>query len=116
MKCETNFLILQDGLWFVSEHIEHFPRQMVTTVLTPNIVEFSRLCKSALGEEDVLKIKNNSQIQHLAAELSRKMDVTIYMKGEVDLVVTPNGEGEEKDVCMTFKAFFQFQNVRRIQV
>ncbi|CAP27064.1 Protein CBG06820 [Caenorhabditis briggsae] len=86
------FVIDGDGLWFVSEHIEHFPRQMVTTVLTPNIVEFSRLCKSALGEEDVLNVKSSSQLQHLAAELSRKMDVTIYMKGEVDLVVTPNGE------------------------
>lgn len=68
---------------------------MVTTVLTPNFVEFSRLCKSALGEEDVVDIRSHSQLQHLAAELSRKMDVTIYMKGDVDLVVTPNGEGEK---------------------
>lgn len=78
----------------MSEHIEKFPRQMSATVLTPNIVEFSRLCKSALGEEDVLNVRNNSQLQHLAAELSRKMNVTIYLKGEVDLVVTPNGEGK----------------------
>uniref|UniRef100_A0A8R1DQU7 ATP-dependent (S)-NAD(P)H-hydrate dehydratase n=1 Tax=Caenorhabditis japonica TaxID=281687 RepID=A0A8R1DQU7_CAEJA len=86
------FVIDGDGLWFVSEHIEKFPRQMVTTVLTPNFVEFSRLCKAALGEEDVLGIRNHTQLQQLAAELSRKMDVTIYMKGEIDLVVTPNGE------------------------
>uniref|UniRef100_A0A1I7U5P5 ATP-dependent NAD(P)H-hydrate dehydratase n=1 Tax=Caenorhabditis tropicalis TaxID=1561998 RepID=A0A1I7U5P5_9PELO len=99
------FVIDGDGLWFVSEHIEHFPRQMVTTVLTPNIVEFSRLCKSALGEEDVLNVRSHSQLQHLAAELSRKMDVTIYMKGEVDLVVTPNGEGKCDPLTMSTSSF-----------
>ncbi|CAB3401641.1 unnamed protein product [Caenorhabditis bovis] len=86
------FVIDGDALWFVAERVAKFPRGMRSTILTPNFVEFSRLCAAALNENEVIGIKEEEKLQQLAVELSRKLGTSVYMKGVADLVVTTNGE------------------------
>lgn len=51
---------IQDGLWFLCEAIREGIAPLPSAILTPNIVEFSRLCESALGIPDVLEVKVGS--------------------------------------------------------
>ncbi|CAD6185683.1 unnamed protein product [Caenorhabditis auriculariae] len=95
-KKELPLVIDGDGLWFVAEDSSLLPKSE-SIVLTPNVVEFSRLCKAVLKKENVLDIKDFDEIRQLAANLSREMRVAIYLKGNSDLVVTPDGRVSKCD-------------------
>ncbi|KAJ1365914.1 hypothetical protein KIN20_026388, partial [Parelaphostrongylus tenuis] len=62
-----------------------------SAILTPNMVEFSRLCESALGVHDVLNIKDQNQLQDLAARLSSHLNTSLFVKGKVDIITSPDG-------------------------
>lgn len=72
-----------DGLWLVKNHPD-----LVTgydnVVLTPNVMEFGRLC-DVMGVE-----KDSGKPEEKCKELAKKMNVTIVQKGKTDYI--SNGE------------------------
>ncbi|KAE9421116.1 hypothetical protein Angca_005725, partial [Angiostrongylus cantonensis] len=89
---DVPFIVDADGLWFLCESLRkgNVP-SLQSAILTPNIVEFSRLCESALGIRDVLTIKNQDQLQSLAARLSCHLGTSLFLKGRVDIITNPDG-------------------------
>ncbi|CAI4222296.1 unnamed protein product [Auanema sp. JU1783] len=88
---ENNKPIVLDGdaLWFVSQNPDRFKNSNLT-VLTPNIVEFSRLASSVLDVHNVLQL-DKENLPGLCCSLSEKMGTTIFLKGETDIVASTNG-------------------------
>ncbi|VDL87830.1 unnamed protein product [Nippostrongylus brasiliensis] len=66
-----------------------------SAILTPNMVEFSRLCESALDVRDVLSITDQQQLQKLATSLSEQLGISVFLKGREDIIANPDGEGTE---------------------
>ncbi|KHJ83479.1 hypothetical protein OESDEN_16823 [Oesophagostomum dentatum] len=50
-KKNIPFVMDGDGLWFLNESIRNGIKPLPSAILTPNIMEFSRLCESALNEK-----------------------------------------------------------------
>lgn len=72
-----------DGLWLIKNHPE-LVTGYANTVLTPNVMEFARLC-------DVFGIaKDSGKPEEKCKELAKKMNVTIIQKGKMDYI--SNGE------------------------
>ncbi|CAI5445541.1 unnamed protein product [Caenorhabditis angaria] len=97
------FVIDGDGLWFVAENVEKFPKNMSSTILTPNFVEFSRLCKAVLDEDNVINCREIKKLEELGIELSRRLNVAIYMKGEIDLIITSDGKVSKCEFEASFR-------------
>ncbi|KAL7721734.1 ATP-dependent (S)-NAD(P)H-hydrate dehydratase [Entamoeba marina] len=74
---ERNVMVVldADGLWIVNTHIDLIKNKK-NVVLTPNVVEYSRLC-------DALKVKNTTHPTALSKMLG---GVTIIKKGEHDII------------------------------
>eukprot|EP01127_Copromyxa_protea_P012518 TRINITY_DN3282_c0_g1_i3.p1 TRINITY_DN3282_c0_g1~~TRINITY_DN3282_c0_g1_i3.p1 ORF type:complete len:212 (-),score=24.65 TRINITY_DN3282_c0_g1_i3:39-674(-) len=72
-----------DGLWTV-EQDPSLIKGYGNVILTPNVNEYSRLCKSVLGEGKV----------HLA-DLANTLGVTIVKKGEHDII----SNGKQEIIC-----------------
>ncbi|VDN27958.1 unnamed protein product [Cylicostephanus goldi] len=81
-----------DGLWFLNESIRKGIKPLPSAILTPNMVEFSRLCESALDEHDVLEIKDQSKLEDLASRLSTRLGTSLFVKGKVDIITNPDGK------------------------
>ncbi|PAV89063.1 hypothetical protein WR25_08921 [Diploscapter pachys] len=93
---QVPFIVDGDGLWFLSENITMLPR-LESAILTPNFMEFSRLCKAALGVDDVVKIRDPEEIRKLAVRLSDKIGVAVFVKKEHDILVDPEGDVTESE-------------------
>uniref|UniRef100_A0A1I7W6Q5 ATP-dependent NAD(P)H-hydrate dehydratase n=1 Tax=Heterorhabditis bacteriophora TaxID=37862 RepID=A0A1I7W6Q5_HETBA len=63
-KTQVPFVIDADGLWFLHESISSIPA-LPSAILTPNKIEFSRLCEAALNSNDVLSIKVLTTIAYI---------------------------------------------------
>jgi ATP-dependent NAD(P)H-hydrate dehydratase len=75
--------IIQDGLWAVSED-PSIIHGYESAILTPNVAEYSRLCKKVLGAEpDAQDDDPSASVKKLAAALG---NVTILKKGAVDII------------------------------
>ncbi|KAJ1365896.1 hypothetical protein KIN20_026364 [Parelaphostrongylus tenuis] len=91
-KKNVPLVIDADGLWFLCESLRNDDMPALqSAILTPNMVEFSRLCESALGVHDVLNIKDQNQLQDLAARLSSHLNTSLFVKGKVDIITSPDG-------------------------
>ncbi|KJH50120.1 carbohydrate kinase [Dictyocaulus viviparus] len=82
---------VRDGLWFLCNSLQNAVPALQSAILTPNIVEFSRLCESALGVHGVLTIQDRNQLQKLACRLSSHLGTSLFLKGQVDIITTPDG-------------------------
>lgn len=68
-----------DGLWLIKNHPE-LVTGYANTVLTPNVIEFGRLC-------DVMGVKQDQgNPEEKCKELAKKMNVTIVQKGKTDYI------------------------------
>ncbi|VDM80654.1 unnamed protein product [Strongylus vulgaris] len=63
-----------------------------SAILTPNIMEFSRLCEAALNERDVLEVKDQAKLEELASRLSKRLGTSLFVKGKVDFITNPDGK------------------------
>jgi len=78
---QDKYIVLDaDGLWLIQNHPEYI-RGYAKAVLTPNVVEFSRL-------RDALQIPKDAPPETLAARVSRELggDIVILQKGEIDII------------------------------
>lgn len=90
-RTDVPFVVDADGLWFLNETVHDVPA-LPSAIYTPNIVEFSRLCESALQERDVLYVMDQGQLQTLASRLSDRLGTSLFLKGRVDIIANPGGE------------------------
>ncbi|KAL6728049.1 hypothetical protein Aduo_009860 [Ancylostoma duodenale] len=91
-KTDVPFVMDADGLWFLCEAIRQGVPPLPSAILTPNIVEFSRLCESALGIPDVLTIKDQDKLEDLASRLSTHLGTSLFVKGRIDIITNPDGK------------------------
>jgi len=86
-KAQQKYIVIDaDGLWLIQNE-PHLIKGYERAVLTPNVVEFKRLC-------DVMNIPKDSPPDKLAGLLSQAFgNVTILQKGAQDIV--SNGERTE---------------------
>lgn len=75
-----------DGLWLVKND-PSLVAGYANAVLTPNVIEFGRLCEAVGLSKEAMAGK---PAEERCRELARKMDVTIVQKGETDYI--SNGE------------------------
>jgi ATP-dependent NAD(P)H-hydrate dehydratase len=68
-----------DGLWLVKNNPE-LVTGYANTILTPNVIEFGRLC-DAMGVS-----KDSGKPEEKCKELAKKMNVTIVQKGKTDYI------------------------------
>uniref|UniRef100_A0A0R3PX86 ATP-dependent (S)-NAD(P)H-hydrate dehydratase n=1 Tax=Angiostrongylus costaricensis TaxID=334426 RepID=A0A0R3PX86_ANGCS len=91
-RTNVPFIVDADGLWFLCESLrEGNVPSLQSAMLTPNIVEFSRLCEYALGIRDVLTIKDQNELRSLATRLSCHLGTSLFLKGRVDIITNPDG-------------------------
>jgi ATP-dependent NAD(P)H-hydrate dehydratase len=86
-----------DGLWLITQDPE-LVKGYSRAILTPNAIEYSRLCAKMLGME----VKPNSETQEEAVERTASLasalgNVTVLRKGEFDVV----SDGAFSVVCAT---------------
>jgi len=79
-KEQEMFIVIDaDGLWLVQNHpeiVQNYPR----AVLTPNVVEFGRICEK-------LGIDQKEDVDNLAKQVASKLGhVTVVQKGATDVI------------------------------
>lgn len=80
--------IFQDGLWIINNNIDLLENSN-KIILTPNIMEFTRLCQSRVHYFHNLQGITNGP--EALSELSIKLkDVTIIQKGYQDIIIRNN--------------------------
>ncbi|KAG8849795.1 hypothetical protein FRB96_000618 [Tulasnella sp. 330] len=86
-RAQEKYVVVDaDGLWLV-QHEPHLVQGYDRAVLTPNVVEFKRLC-------DAMQVPKDSPPDKMASLLSKAFgNVTILQKGPEDIV--SNGERTE---------------------
>ncbi|VDL65989.1 unnamed protein product [Nippostrongylus brasiliensis] len=90
-RTDVPLVVDADGLWFLKDSVRNMPA-LPSAILTPNMVEFSRLCESALDVRDVLSITDQQQLQKLATSLSEQLGISVFLKGREDIIANPDGE------------------------
>eukprot|EP01122_Echinamoeba_exundans_P012791 TRINITY_DN5448_c0_g1_i1.p1 TRINITY_DN5448_c0_g1~~TRINITY_DN5448_c0_g1_i1.p1 ORF type:complete len:328 (+),score=44.94 TRINITY_DN5448_c0_g1_i1:33-1016(+) len=94
---ELPIVVDGDGLWLISQEPELI-KGYTRAILTPNAVEYSRLCARLLGTE----VQPNSETQEAALERTASLatalgNVTVLRKGEFDVI----SDGLSSVVCTT---------------
>ncbi|KIO26226.1 hypothetical protein M407DRAFT_243792 [Tulasnella calospora MUT 4182] len=86
-KAQEKYVVLDaDGLWLIQNE-PHLVKDYKRAILTPNVVEFKRLC-------DSMKVPKDSPPEELASRLAKAFgNVTIVQKGQQDII--SNGERTE---------------------
>ncbi|KAG8954629.1 hypothetical protein FRC04_011062 [Tulasnella sp. 424] len=86
-KAQEKYIVLDaDGLWLIQNE-PHLVKDYKRAILTPNVVEFKRLC-------DSMKVPKDSPPEQLASLLAKAFgNVTIIQKGQQDII--SNGDRTE---------------------
>ncbi|KAI0463429.1 hypothetical protein LJB42_003456 [Komagataella kurtzmanii] len=85
---ETNkfFVLDADSLWLVTQNPD-IVRNYEKAILTPNIVELSRLCKKLNIDFDITKNLTLEESLEIAKKLSKELNVAVIVKGHDDLII-----------------------------